>query len=83
MNKVFIEIYIPAIGEHYDIFVPVDIPIQDLTRVIINGIVEITNGRYVTSQSEHLCIKEPVGLLNPMLTLYDYGVIDGTEIYLV
>lgn len=83
MNKVFIEINIPAIGEHYDISVPVDIPIQDLTRVIINGIVEITSGRYVTSNCEHLCMKEPSGLLNPALTLYDYGVIDGTEIYLV
>lgn len=83
MNKVFIEIYVPAIGGHFDAFVPVDISITDLTQVIINGIVEITNGRYVTSQSEHLCMKEPSGLLNPMLTLYDYGVIDGTEIYLV
>ena len=83
MNKVLVEIYIPAIGDHFDMFVPVDIPIKDLTRVIINGIVEITNEKYVTSQNEQLCMKEPMGLMNPMLTLYDYGVIDGTQIYLV
>ncbi len=83
MNKVLIELYIPAIGDHFDIFVPVDIPIQDLTKVIINGIVEITNGRYVPSLCEHLCMMEPTGMLNPVLSLYDYGVIDGAQIYLV
>ena len=83
MNKVLVELYIPAIGEHFDVFVPVDIPIQDLTQVLINGIVEITNGGYVPSHGEHLCLKEPTGLLNPMSSLFDYGVIDGTQIFMV
>lgn len=83
MNKVLIELYIPAIDDHFDIFVPVDIPIKDLTKVIINGIVEITNEKYVPSHGEQLCMLEPSGILNPMYTLFDYGIIDGAQLYLV
>ena len=83
MNKVLIEIYIPAIGEHFDIFVPVDVPIQELTVILADGISEITNGKYLSSKSEQLCTKEPAGILNPALTLQDYGIKDGMQLYLI
>lgn len=83
MNKILVEIYVPAIGEHFDVFVPVDVPIRDVTKVITDGVVEVTSGRYVASNFEQLCLKEPVGLLNPLRTLEDYGVKIGTKLYLV
>lgn len=83
MNKALVEICIPAIGECFDIFVPVDIPIKDLTKVIASGVMEITNGRYVSMEQEYLCLKEPSGLLNPALTLQDYGLKDGIQLYLI
>lgn len=83
MSKVLIELFIPAIADHVDVLVPVDIPIRDLTKVIIDGIVELTNGVYIPSHGENLCMKEPMGILNPMLSLFDYGVIDGAQLYLV
>lgn len=83
MNKVLVEINIPAIGDHFDIFVPVDVQIEVLTMVIADGVVEITDGRYVASKCEQICMDEPVGLLNPTLTLQDYGVKDGMKLYLI
>ena len=83
MNKVLVEIHIPAIGDHFDTFAPVDVPVKDVTRVIAGGVVEISNGRYVESGHEQLCMKSPVGLLDPNLTLQDYGVKDGIQLYLV
>jgi len=83
MNKALVELYVPAIGDHFDMFVPVDAPIGELTEVIADGIVELTNGKYVASKYEQLCLRVPAGLLNPELTLQDYGVRDGTRLYLV
>lgn len=83
MNKVLLEICVPAIDECFDIFAPVDVPIQELTVLISNGVEEITNGQYVASGSEQLCLKTPAGLLNPMLTLQDYGISNGMQLYFV
>ena len=82
MNKVLVEIHIPATGDHFDVFVPVDVPIMNVTQVIVSGVVEITNGRYVASNCEQLCMDEPSGLLNPSLCLQDYGMKDGMHLYI-
>ena len=83
MNKVLIKICVPAIRDGFDMFVPVDVPIQDICRVMVNGVVELTNGGYLASGSEHLCLPEPSGLLNPDLTFQDYGIQDGMKLYLI
>lgn len=83
MNKVLVELHIPATGDRFDTFVPVDVPIKDLIGVFAGGVAEITNGKYVVSGSEHLCMKESTGLLNPRLSLKDYGVKNGMRLYLV
>ena len=83
MNKVLIELHVPAIYTQFDIFAPIDVPIKDLKGILTNGIVEITNGKYIASECEQLCLKEPTGLLNPSLTLQDYGIKDGMQLYLI
>lgn len=83
MNKVLIEIYVPAIYEYFDIFAPIDVPVKDLQKIIADGITEITNEKYIASGNEQLCLKEPAGLLNPSLTLQDYDIKDGTQICLI
>lgn len=83
MNKVLLEIFVPAIGDHFDMFAPVDVPIRELNGIVASGIAEITNGKYVVSKEERLCRKEPVSILNPALTLQDYNIHDGAQLYLV
>ena len=83
MNRALIELYVPAINEHFDIFAPTDVPIHKLNKIIAAGVNEITNGIYAVSQEEQLCMKEPCGVLDPALTLQDYSVKDGTQIYLI
>lgn len=83
MNKVLIELHIPAISEHFDIFAPVDVPIGTLSKIIADGVAELSNDSYVISGYEQLCLREPVGLLSPLCSLQDYGVKDGTQLYLI
>lgn len=83
MNKVLVELHVPAIYAQFDIFAPTDVPVSELSVIITNGIVEITNGKYIASESEQLCLKETSGLLNPALTLQDYAIKDGMQLYLI
>jgi hypothetical protein len=83
MNKVLVEICIPAIGKRFDIFVPTDVPIEDVRKVIAGGVAEITNGKYIQSGEEQLCLREPEGVLNPSYCLQDYGIKDSTQLFLI
>ncbi len=82
MTKVLLEICVPAIGD-FDVFAPVDVSVQKLSEIIATGIAEVTNGNYIVSAHEQLCMKEPLGVLHPAHTLQDYGIQNGTQLYLI
>lgn len=83
MEKVLTGIHVVAVGRKYDAFVPADMEISQLTSIIANGVAELTDGKYESSGLEMLSLMEPESLLNPALTLNDYQVKDGMQLYLI
>ena len=82
MSKILICLQVPAISRAFDVFVPLDMKINELTEVIVKGVVEMSNNSYISSNEENLNLKNNI-LLNPMLTLQSYGIKDGEEIFLI
>lgn len=83
MEKVLVGIHVPAAKTRSDAFVPIDVPISVLTGILSDGFRELTNGKYEVSNLEMLSLNEPQLLLNPGLTLRDYCVEDGMQLYLI
>ncbi len=83
MDKVLVAIHAPSANVCYDAFVPIDMPIADLVTVISQACSELTNGKYEMSKREILSLKSPDTLLSPKLTLRDYSIQDGMQLYLI
>ncbi len=83
MEKILIKLFVPAINRTFDLFVPVDLEIAELVRVIVSGVDYLCNGLYVPSNEEMLNAKDPNILFDPNLTLYSYGIKDGSELILI
>lgn len=83
MEKILVGIHVPAAKISSDAFVPLDVPISELTAVLADGFNELTNGKYEVSKLEMLSLKERKMLLNPSFTLRDYCVEDGMQLYLI
>lgn len=83
MEKVLVGIHAVAADVQYDAFVPADLEISKLIEIIAKGVSELTDGKYMRSGRELLSIKEPECLLNPSLTLCDYRIKDGMQLYLI
>lgn len=83
MEKRLIGLYVPAVQERFDLLVPVSLDIAALTRLLVNGVEEICEGRYAPSHQELLSMRHPDLLLHPGRTLADYGVEDGTQLVLI
>ncbi len=82
MDKILICLQVPAISRSFDVFVPLDMKINELTEVIVKGVVEMSDNSYISSNEENLNLKNNI-LLNPLLTLQSYGIKDGEEIFLI
>jgi hypothetical protein len=83
MEKVLVGIHVPSVKSNCDAFVPLDVPVSELTEIIADGFRELTNGKYEVSGLEMLSLKEPALLLDPKHTLREYGVKDGMQLYLI
>lgn len=83
MEKRLIGLYVPAVQERFDLLVPMDLDVVALTKLLVNGVEEMCEGRYAPSHQELLSMRHPDMLLNPRLTLADYDVVDGAQFVLI
>ena len=81
MDKVLLGIHAPTIQEVYDAFVPIDVPIRELIPIIADGLTEISDGKYGVSRLEMVSLKDPESLLDPKMTLREYNIKDGMQLY--
>lgn len=82
MDKILICLQVPAISRSFDVFVPLDMNINELIKVLVKGVIEMSDNSYISSNEENLNLKNNI-LLNPALTLQSYSIKDGEEIFLI
>ncbi len=83
MEKLLIRLYVPALMQHYDLFMPQDVPVARLLPVMTEGLVQLSQGRYSPSGRECLMASGAEAPLQPEKTLYDYGIQDGDRLLLI
>ena len=77
MRKLLIGLYVPALQQSFDLFIPSTLEIRQLTQIISEGLAELSGGWYNDTQVHYLCLKEREKLLASNKTLADYGLKDG------
>lgn len=83
MNKVLIVLEVPAVLKKYEIFIPTDISVEELRRLLAASVEDITNGQYVSSGEEFLCLKERNQILQEKEYIYHYKIANGEYLILI
>lgn len=82
MDKILINLFIPALNEHFDVFVPDFLPVKDVCALLGDAIQELSNKQYVSSRQEILCSVERLQVLSFERSLMDYGIQNGEHLLL-
>lgn len=83
METILIHLDVPILSLHFDLFVPVDLEIQRLVPLIVEGLEDLNSGAYIHSGFEMLASRDPDMLLNPSCTLREYCILDGAYMMLL
>ena len=83
MNKVLVSVRCATTDEAYDVYIPVNLTISQISMLLGKGVEEMSDRKYVSSGKELLCIKSANILLEPELTLSDYQVKNGDELLMI
>lgn len=52
MDKILICLQVPAISRSFDVFVPLDMNINELIEVLVKGVIEMSDNSYISSNEE-------------------------------
>jgi hypothetical protein len=83
MDRKLIEVYVPAISESFDIFVPNKCIVYDLLILISQTIANLSSNRYVHTKNSMLCYRENGRVLDINSTAEEAGIENGLQLLLI
>ena len=83
MSKVLVKLYVPALEAKYDMWIPLDINIDRVTKLLIDSINEINDGIYRPVEFPMLYNKSSGKIFNINLSVEENNIVNGSELILI
>lgn len=82
MNKVYVILYVPLIGEKYEMFLPISKKIGSITKLLTKSVNELSDGTFPIKDS--LLYDKKDGIMYDLnITVKESNIRNGSEIILI
>lgn len=81
--KILISVFVPAIGETYDVLIPDFLSVQEVIPLLVNDIEFLSNNRYISTGQELLCQRETNTVFSASENLGVYHLKNGEQLVLI
>lgn len=82
-NKVLVHLLIPEIDESYDIFVPINVRIGTVIKLLNKSLVELTSGVYQEKVGRRLYNVSDSSVYDPNLLVRNTNIRNGVTVILM
>lgn len=83
MNRLLFDIYVPATQKSYDVAVPADMALGQITALISEAISQLSGSLYLSDSSSILCDRESGAILNINMSAWKLGLRNGSRLMLI
>ncbi len=83
MNKILVNVLFPAVCMSYDMYLPGDAEISQITEMIKSACVGLTNGMFRPSEDSVLCDRSTGNILDVYSTPNELCLINGSELMFI
>ena len=83
MERVIVEIFLPAAGKKFDVRVPLDLNVGVLSGMISKALSDLSEGTYLPSKSSCLAWMETGALLDSTRTMRQCGVRNTSRLLMI
>lgn len=81
--KILVSVFVPAIGETYDVLIPDFLSVQEVIPLLVNDIEFLSNNRYISTGQELLCQRETNTVFSTSENLGAYHLKNGEQLALI
>ena len=83
MNKILVEIFLPALGQKYDTLIPIEIKLSEVIVLLTKVLNELSNGSYIATEDAILCDLETGNIFSVNMSVYELGLKNGSKLMLI
>jgi hypothetical protein len=83
MNKVLVEIFLPAAGMSFDVYIPLESKMSEVLVLVSSLLSDLSDGKYKASGSAVLCDAESGIIYNINMAVAELGIQNGSRLMLV
>jgi len=83
MNRITVEIYLPAAERAFDVSIPADVPLRQVTELAAKNLSELSDGLYQADETSVLCDRSSGAFLNANMMVWELGLKNGSQLMLI
>ena len=83
MNKVLVEIALPAAGMSFDVYIPLESRMSEVRTLVTGVLSELSDGKFKGSESTLICDAGSGIIFNINMTVAGLGIRNGSKLMLI
>lgn len=83
MNKILIELFVPVLHRSYDIFIPLQAPMNEVLQLLKKAVMELSNGQFYANAETILCHREDGSIVDINVSVYELNLRNGSKLMLI
>lgn len=83
MDKLLVEVFVPALSTSYDIFIPEQLPMYEVLELIKKAVCELSAGLFISNACTVICHREDGSILNINLSVKELSIHNGSKLMLI
>ena len=83
MDKILIELFIPAVNQSYDVYIPFTKKLHEIEALLVKAIAELTDGYYPITDDAVICERISGSILDINLSAQELGLQNGSKLMLI
>ena len=83
MDKALVEIFLPAVNAGYDVYIPLQSRMSEVSLLVSRVMRELTEGRYMPADDSILCDRKTGNIFNVNSSIAELGIKNGSQLMLI
>nr|WP_263324545.1 EsaB/YukD family protein [Neobacillus sp. Marseille-Q6967] len=83
MNKVLVEIFLPAADRSFDVYIPLESQMYEVVALVSSLLSDISDGKYKATGNEVLCDAASGIIFNINMAVAELGIQNGSKLMLI
>ena len=82
-NKALVEIVVPATAQKYDVYIPLDVKMSDVVKMVAKALSDLSGGIYKATDDAILCDAKTGDIFDINVEVAELKIKNGSQLMLI